>query len=783
MRTAPFAATAALRSLGRSLIGALATLDGPCYDAARNRRAPLFYDHIEVFPILHTTATLAAVLAAFTFMGSKLFRIAALINMGRHDEVYTDYPRSRWRMVLEIVFGHQKTLEDRVSGMTHIAFIYGFLILGFGHTEIVIEGLTMFVKTWGSAPFTYDKIPGLGHEHPLIHAYWVSQDGMASLVLLAVSVAFARRVFFAPPRLRPRSLDAEIILYFIGALYVTFFMLQGAHLVRELRPDVHFVQWKPFTSLMALWMAALPASVVDGIYWIFWWAHVAVFLSFGCYIPLSKHMHLVFAGPNTWFFKKGAYMWRKPEVAAAEEKKPPAARARAMGIPPKIDFDTAEKYGTDRIQELPWKTLLDSFACTECGRCNNVCPAHLTGKPLKPKKVLHDLKVNLLKKNGAPLYGMRDSFGRPQAHTKELEAAVEPVLPLISKAEIDRGHVSADGTYVQVDGQIHVDDAWACTTCGACFEACPVLIDSVPASLIGIRQHLVMMESEFPKELTAAFKGMERQGNPWGTGQDKREEWAAGLDVPTMASIKDREVEYLFWVGCAGATDDNAKKVQQALTRVLKAAKVDFAILGCEEKCNGDPARRMGNEAVWNQLAQENIATLAQYKFKRIFTTCPHCLNALGTEYGELGVDYEVLHHSQLVAQLLKDKRIPLDAKKALDEHVTFHDPCYLGRYAKEYNAPRDVLVSIGTKNTEMKRNQESSFCCGAGGGRMFVEEHIGTRVNVDRTKQALATGATTIAVGCPFCKSMIVDGTKSLDMDEKIKVKDIAELVAERLA
>lgn len=749
------------------------------------------FNELPVFPILHTTATLAAVLCAFTFMGSKLFRIGALINMGKHDEVYTDHKASRWRMVLEIVFGHRKTLEDRVSGLTHIAFIYGFFILGIGHTEIVIEGLTMFVKTWGVSPLTYDKLPGLSTEHPLIHLYWISQDGMAFLILVAVSVAWARRVFFPPPRLRPRSKDAEIILYFIGGLYITFFFLQGAHLLREHSYQAHFVVWKPFTSVMAMALGNLPNGAIDAIYWVFWWAHVAVFLSFGCYIPMSKHMHLIFAGPNTWFFKKGAYMWRKPEVLAAEEAKKSAERPRAGGIPPAINFETAEKYGTDRVQELPWKTLLDSFACTECGRCNNVCPAHLTGKSLKPKKVLHDMKVNLLKLNGEPLYALRDSFGRPQPHTKEAEAAFEPPVPLISKLEVDhadKSQVREDGTYLQVDGQIHVDDAWACTTCGACFEACPVLIDSVPGSLIGIRQHLVMMESEFPKELTAAFKGLERQGNPWGVGQDKREEWAEGLDVPTFASIAaatpEREVEYLFWVGCAGATDDNAKKIQQALVRVLKAAKVDFAILGCEEKCNGDPARRMGNEAVWNQLAQENIATLQQYKFKKIFTTCPHCLNTLGKEYGELGVDYEVLHHTQLVNELLKDKRIPLDTKKHIDEHITFHDPCYLGRYNREYDAPRDVLVSIGSKKmTEMERTKGASFCCGAGGGRIFMEEHVGTRVNVERTKQAMATGATTVATGCPFCKSMIVDGTKSLDVEEKIKVRDIAELVAERLA
>ncbi len=719
--------------------------------------------------ILHSTITLAAVLCAFAFMFQRLGRISAFINMGAHEEKHTDHKAARWKMVGSIVLGHRKTLEDPVSGLLHMCFIYGFLVLGAGHTEIVLEGLTDFLQTWGVHPFSYGVLLPM----PLEKLYHVSQDAMAAIVLVAAAIAIARRLLFPPKRLVPRSLDAEIILYFILGLYVTFFMLQGAMHVRESGYAFVFARSQPFTSLMAMWMSNLPVGAVDAIYWTFWFAHVAVFLGFGVYIPMSKHMHLVFAGPNTWFFRTGSYGWRQHVHKKGE---------RPLGVPPAIDFETAEKYGIDRITELPWKTLLDTFACTECARCNNVCPAHLTHKPLKPKKVLHDEKINLLKKNGPQLYALRDSYGRAIARNKEAEEALE-LFPLISKEEVPKEAIREDGTYTTIDGQIHVDDAWACTTCGACFEACPVLIDSVPASLIGIRQHLVMMESDFPKELTAAFKGMERQGNPWGMGQDKREEWAEGLDVPTMASVgTEREVQYLFWVGCAGATDDNAKKVQQALVRVLQAAKVDFAILGCEEKCTGDPARRMGNEAVWNQLAQENIATLGQYKFKKIFTTCPHCMNSLKNEYGELGVHYDVMHHTQLIEELLKDGKIPLDTKSALKEHVTFHDPCYLGRYNREFDAPREALVKIGVKNTEMERSKKSSFCCGAGGGRLFMEEHIGERVNVERTKQAIATGATTVAVGCPFCKSMIVDGTKTLDVEEKIKVKDIAELVAERL-
>jgi Fe-S oxidoreductase len=354
----------------------------------------------------------------------------------------------------------------------------------------------------------------------------------------------------------------------------------------------------------------------------------------------------------------------------------------------------------------------------------------------------------------------------------------------VTKAPVDRnepGAVRADGGYAKIDGQVHVDELWACTTCAACVEVCPVLIDSVPGTLIGLRQSLVMMESDFPPEATTAFKGMEVQGNPWGAGPDRRTEWSESLDVPTLAEL-GREVEYLFWVGCAGATDPRARKTQQALVRILKAAKVDFAVLGREERCTGDPARRMGNEYLFTELATANVATLGKYRFRRILVTCPHCLNSLGKDYRELGVEYEVVHHSRLLSELLAAGRVPLDLAKGVDDLVTFHDPCYLGRYAKGYEPPREVLVRLGVKKTEMEKSRENGFCCGAGGGRIFLEETIGKRVNVERTEQALATGAKTIAVGCPFCMTMMTDGTKAKGAEEAVKVKDLAELVAERM-
>jgi Fe-S oxidoreductase len=309
-----------------------------------------------------------------------------------------------------------------------------------------------------------------------------------------------------------------------------------------------------------------------------------------------------------------------------------------------------------------------------------------------------------------------------------------------------------------------------------------VLIDSVPGTLVGLRQGLVMMASDFPPEATTAFKGMEVQGNPWGVGQDRRLEWAEGLDVPLMADVGGREVDYLLWVGCAGSTDPRARKTNQALVRILKAAKVDFATLGREEKCTGDPARRMGNEYLFAQLAQENVATFARYRFRKILVTCPHCLNSLGKEYRELGARYTVVHHSQLMSELMAAGRVPLDLAKGAQDLVTFHDPCYLGRYNGTVAPPREILVRLGAKTVEMEKSGKNGFCCGAGGGRIFLEERIGTRVNVERTEQALATGARTVAVGCPFCMTMLTDGTKAKDVEGSVRVRDLAELVAERL-
>jgi Fe-S oxidoreductase len=686
-----------------------------------------------VLAVLQSVLVAALAAIAFGFMALQLHRLAGLIATGTPgDEVLTDAPGERVSKLVSFSLGHRKVKEDPGAGMLHAVFLYGFFVLGIGHLEVLLEGVTSFLVAFGGRPFLYERVLPTG----LTAAYHTSQDVFAAAVLVAAALALARRFAGRPARLLPRSADGERILWFLVALYVTFFLLAAPSLLLRQRAAgaAVFSLAQPATSLVAGAFAAFGTPAVEALRALGFWAHTLVFLGFAAYLPTTKHMHLVFAWPNLYFFRRERY-----------------------GLPPRIDFEKAEKFGIDRVQELPWKSLLDSFACTECGRCDSVCPAHATGKPLQPMKVLHDVKLNL-----------RDHKA-----------------PIVSEAQIDRsrpGVVRADGGYARLDGQVHLDELWACTTCAACVQACPVLIDSVPGTLVGLRQSLVMMESRFPQEATNAFKGLETKGNPWGLGPDRRMEWAEGLDVPLMSELGGREVEYLLWVGCAGATDPRARKTNQALVRILKAAGVDFATLGSEERCTGDPARRLGNEYVFAQLASENVATLKPYRFRKILVTCPHCLNSLGKEYPEHGGSYTVVHHSQLLSELLAAGRIPLDLAKSSDELVTFHDPCYLARYNDTVEPPREVLDRIGVKSVEMAQSRKSGFCCGAGGGRIFLEERIGKRVNVERTEQALATGAKTVAVGCPFCMTMMTDGTKAKGVDEQVKVKDLAELVAERL-
>ncbi|MBN2360237.1 MAG: (Fe-S)-binding protein [Deltaproteobacteria bacterium] len=705
--------------------------------------------------------------AAFGIAVWNFARLVRLIAIGESESLL-DLVVYRVEAGIAYVFGEKKLLEDFWAGAMHLFFLYGFITLSVGHFELVLREVT---AGWVDGGIGFHLLKPTGSFGALVYRlFLLSQDYAAILIVPVSLIALVRRWVHRPVRLSPRSQDAENILWFIVVLYATFFLLNGAEVALGddygwYRPWSYWAGYLLF-GVSDQWGGVAgsplfgPAARDTVALWreIGLWSHLLIFFSFLNYLPYSKHLHLIAAFPNIFL-----------------------RRFTPRGQPQLLDFENSEVFGKSRIEQYSFKTLLDSFACTECARCNDVCPAHLSHKPLKPKKVVHDLKLNLYRNEHA-LLPWKAAWRAAKRSGAELPPAPEQrPAELITREEIAKERYGFMGQY-PTDGQVHVDELWSCTTCAACVEACPVLIESVPVSLIDLRRHLVMMESDFPSELTACFKGMEVQGNPWAIGGDKREEWCAGLDVPLLRDQGGREVEYLFWVGCAGATDDRAKKIQQALVKILKAAQVDFAILGNEERCNGDPARRMGNEYLYLQMVEAVREIFAKYKFKKIVTACPHCYNAFKHDYRQFGMELDVIHHSELIWQLIDHKRIALRATDA-PWPLTFHDPCYLGRYNGIYQPPRSALGRIGgVELREMERHGKKSYCCGAGGGRMWMEEHLGERINNERTKQALATGVKTICVACPFCMTMLTDGTKALDLEDEVKVLDLAEVVARQL-
>jgi Fe-S oxidoreductase len=456
-----------------------------------------------------------------------------------------------------------------------------------------------------------------------------------------------------------------------------------------------------------------------------WWAHVVAILAFAVYLPRTKHLHIVTTLPNVYF-----------------------RSSRPRGALQMIDdIENKETFGAANIRDFSGKQLLDGYTCTECGRCSDNCPALATGKTLDPQKIVLDIRDQLLRE-GPKLLADAKAETTPPAHWVETKP----------------------------------DELWACTTCAACVEACPVTIEHID-KIVDMRRSLTLMEGAAPAEAQRAMTNIERAGNPWGEARESRGDWAQGLEIPTLADKPD--AEYLYFVGCAASYDRRNQRVARALATILKSAGVSFAILGAAETCNGDPARRMGNEYLYQLQAQQNIETLSAAKVKKVITSCPHCFNTIANEYPQLGGNYEVVHALPLVKQLLDEKKITL-SDGAAAETVAYHDPCYLGRHNGIYDAPRDVLDAVpGVTRAEIApHNRERGFCCGAGGGRMWMEEKMGQRVNHRRVDQLLATksGATKVASGCPYCLIMLEEGVGAKGVQESIKPVDVLELVAARL-
>ncbi|MGQ0717620.1 MAG: (Fe-S)-binding protein [Pseudonocardiales bacterium] len=702
--------------------------------------------------------------------GRRVWWLYTLIRSGQPDHGRTAELGTRLRTQLVEVFGQQRLLKWTIPGLAHFFTFWGFVIL-----------ITVYVEAYGALFDENFAIPLIGRAPVL----GFGQDFIA-LAVLASIIAFAvMRVRQAPERRQRASRfygshtgGAWLILFMIFNVIWTMFLFRGTAVNTGTFP---YPEGAFASEAAGALLAPLGAGANEVLETVGLLLHIGVMLAFLIIVLYSKHLHIFVAPINV------------------------AAKRMPDGLGPllpmesggkEIDFEDPgedDVFGRGKIEDFTWKGMLDFATCTECGRCQSQCPAWNTGKPLSPKLVIMDLRDHLFAK--APyLIGDQPVPDHSDVDVLALAAGNGHHVP-----ESGFGRVPGSGPEqatrplvgsAEVGGVIDPDVLWSCTTCGACVEQCPVDIEHVD-HIVDMRRYQVLMEAEFPTELGTLFRNLENKGNPWGQNQSARMDWAKGLDfeVPQLAeeTLPD-DVEYLFWIGCAGAFDDNARRTVRATAELLHVAGVNYVVLGDGETCTGDPARRSGNEFVFQMLAQQNVEVLntvfegREPGRRKIVTTCPHCFNTLGREYPQLDGHYEVVHHTQLLNQLVRDKRLvpvpPSDAGPA----VTYHDPCYLGRHNEVYSPPRELVGASGAQLTEMPRHADRSMCCGAGGARMWMEERIGKRVNLDRVDEAIATETSAIATGCPFCRVMLTDGltTRSAEgtAGSTHEVLDVAQLL-----
>lgn len=678
----------------------------------------------EIVP-LAPLAPLVALFAAAVFLlriGRHL-RVAAAVRPG--TPFGGDAPGRGVADIVRHGILQPRMLRDPVAGLVHLAIMWGFVLLTVGTLDRITLG-------------TVGRLLAAPAEGALWHAILALQSLAALLVLGAVGVALGRRLVTRPRRLT-LSRDGIVILLLIATIVSTETLAEAFRIVAA---PASGDGWAWLPAAIAAPLAGLPPSVATAACALAFWANLLCIAGFLAWLPASKHLHLVTAIPNVMLRK------RAPRAAL------PLLDLEAEGV----------RFGVRTVADLTRKGLLDGFTCTECGRCRDACPAWASGKPLDPK---------------ALVMGIRDE-------AVAAEAGV-PLIPWI-RPVADRGTVDTERPLV---GHAIAEDAvWDCVTCGACVEACPVLIEHVD-TIVGIRRDLVLEQSRFPAELNGPMTAMERHGNPWGRPATERLAWTRGLPfaVPVAAEVAAAgpsavaDLECLYWVGCAAAFDDRNRRVARAFVTCLDAAGVRFAVLGQEETCTGDPARRMGNEYLWRMLADAAIGTLRPYRALTIVTACPHCFSALGTDYAQLGFEVDVVHHSTYLARLVADGRLRT-APTTGDGAITYHDACYLARYNGVIADPRAILDAVRPGALrEMAAHGRQTACCGAGGGHMWMEEARGTRINEARTRQALETGATTVATACPFCLVMLRDGIASVGGGAPIEARDLSEILADAVA
>ncbi len=675
-----------------------------------------------------TSAVFIAVLViALAIFGYFLTRRVQYLLLGRPEPRY-DHLGRRTGGFLLFVFGQKKLFKERV-GIIHFFIFWGFIVIAFGTLQLIGEGL--------SEGFL---LPGLGGNR----IFYLLVDIFSVLVLVAVLVAAFIRYVVRPSRLE-RSLEAGLILSVIFVLVLASLLYSGLSYAQEATNSQSLAFATRGVAAMVTASGWSDTALGRGMD-VLWWIHVVLLFAFLIYIPLSKHMHLLMCPVNEFM----------------RNLKPRGAQINALDL----ENEDVEEFGVSRVEGFTRKQLLDLYSCAECGRCQDNCPAYLSGKSLSPKLLMNKLRDHLVEqgpalRRGAGASGEPGTAAAPGAAAKPGTSGDEAAAPSM------------------IGDVISQDEIWACTTCYSCQEQCPVQNEHVN-KIIDMRRNLVLDLGDFPQEAQLACRNVEKNSNPWGLGAHTRADWAKESDV---ALAEEGKVgEYLYWVGCAGSFDDRNTKVSRATAKLMQEAGVSFSILGTKEKCCGDSMRRMGNEYLFQELARENIETLNSLGVKKIVTHCPHCLNTLKNEYPAFGGNFEVIHHTQLLADLLKQGRLKL-ADDSTPSRVAYHDSCYLGRYQGEYEAPRQVLRAMsGVTLLEAGRKKGKSLCCGAGGGRMWMEEQADQRVNEMRVGQLLETEPEIIGVNCPYCLTMMEDALSSVGRSESVCAMDLAEILASRL-
>jgi Fe-S oxidoreductase len=692
---------------------------------------------------------LLSMIGFFAWSSARRFMALAAAQPEPRFDLEGDSLIKRIQNTLVYAFGQKKMPYYPWAGIAHIFIFFGFQVL-----------LLRVLMLWGRGfDPTFNFFGLLALDNPIGIAYNLIKEAFGVLVIMGCAVFFYYRLVNVQKRMT-LGIEGLVILGIITVMMMGDMLYDGASLAL-VEGQVHWSAVEPVGSVWGIVLSGLglSESALTVLQHVGYWSHAVLPLIFLNLLPYSKHFHVVTSLPQV--FTAPLHQSKLPSTVDLEGK-----------------VEREEAIGFSKITDLSWKDVLDLYTCTECGRCSDNCPAYTTDKKLSPKHVTLALRDHLYACEPQIIYQGTSAANKPdempEMHREEMHHANPP----------KDAYFTPNQVVELIPNVIDPDVVWACTTCRACEEQCPVLISYVD-KFVQMRRNLVMMKNEFPAELMKPFNGIETNGNPWNMSAMDRANWTEGLDVPLLSDNKSAAV--LYWVGCAASYDDRAKKIARATVQLLQHAGVDFAILGTEETCTGDPARRAGNEFLFQTIAAQNVETLKGYEAekKKIITTCPHCLNTLLNEYPDFGGRYEVVHHSVYLNDLIASgKLVPKNkpnGQNGKEETVVFHDSCYLGRYNDVYDAPRNVLAAVpGVKLTEVNYwNKNKGLCCGAGGAQMFMEEQNEKRVNVKRTLQLLDTGATTIASGCPFCMTMLTDGLKAQEKEDSIKQLDIAEILA----